>query len=114
MEILDFVVDQNEAQGRIVFGTDSPFFDGHFPKDPILPGVAQLDTVVDLASQLVGHRIKPSRIKRMKFAQVARPLVELTFVLRVKDDSQTVRWTLSQGQSTISEGEFEWMIDEEH
>jgi 3-hydroxymyristoyl/3-hydroxydecanoyl-(acyl carrier protein) dehydratase len=26
---------------------DSPWFDGHFPEDPTLPGIAQLEMAVD-------------------------------------------------------------------
>jgi len=41
---------------------DSPWFDGHFPENPILPGIAQLEMAIDAIRLLVNgiYRLQDS------------------------------------------------------
>jgi len=43
--------------GRIQIDPDAPYFRGHFPERPILPGVVQLMLLVDHLSQEAGRRL---------------------------------------------------------
>ncbi len=40
--------EENEISAGIHVSSDSPWFDGHFPGEPILPGVAQIGMVLDV------------------------------------------------------------------
>lgn len=51
------------------FPADSPFLDGHFPGNPIVPGAAML---AFLAERLSGAGLAIARVRRMKFR---RPLL---------------------------------------
>jgi len=52
---------------------ESPWFNGHFPQDPTLPGIAQLEMAVD-AVRLAGKRnVSAAGFRRVRFKRVIRP-----------------------------------------
>jgi 3-hydroxyacyl-[acyl-carrier-protein] dehydratase len=66
------------AQGLKTFPATEPFFAGHFPGDPIVPGViltealAQLSGLVAAAAE-PGARFLLASIRQMKFLRAVRP-----------------------------------------
>lgn len=48
-------------------------FDGHFPGQPILPGVVLLDQVIQLAQQAVQHSVDAWEIGYAKFLSTVGP-----------------------------------------
>ena len=65
--------DSNEISGDIRVLPDSPWFRGHFPGEPILPGVAQLGMVFEIIRQSCNRDLKISSISRVRFKQIIRP-----------------------------------------
>lgn len=64
------------AMGRKVFPADEPFFRGHFPGDPLVPGVILTEALAQLAgiaAGQAGRRFRLSAIKSMKFLAPVRP-----------------------------------------
>ena len=52
---------------------DSPWFGGHFPENPTLPGIAQLEMAID-AIQLVSKRnLSVTGFRKVRFKRVIRP-----------------------------------------
>ena len=52
---------------------DSPWFDGHFPENPTLPGIAQLEMAVD-AIRLAGKQnLSVTGFRKVRFKRVIRP-----------------------------------------
>ena len=56
------------------------WFQGHFPGNPVLPGVVQLHWAVIVSMAYFGFESVPAEIKRLKFKNVVIPprVVELT------------------------------------
>jgi 3-hydroxyacyl-[acyl-carrier-protein] dehydratase len=52
---------------------DSPWFDGHFPGEPVLPGVAQIGLVFDAICQARNQDLKISSVRRVRFKRMIRP-----------------------------------------
>lgn len=52
---------------------NSPWFSGHFPDNPILPGIAQLKMVSDLISTSSGRDMYLSGVTRVKFRKIVKP-----------------------------------------
>ncbi len=53
---------------------DSFWFDGHFPDNPILPGVAQLAMAFDLIKACVSETVlRVAEIRRVRFKQIIDP-----------------------------------------
>jgi 3-hydroxymyristoyl/3-hydroxydecanoyl-(acyl carrier protein) dehydratase len=67
------------AAVRVPAGSD--WFAGHFPGDPILPGIAQLGMVEAVARRALGGRVRLSGFSRIKFKKIVRPGDELTVTL---------------------------------
>ena len=68
---------------RKTFQPEEPFFRGHFPGDPIVPGVILAEALAQAAGIAAGRggskkSYRLSAIKMMKFIKPARPLEEIS------------------------------------
>ena len=72
--------DVNEITADIRVPPDSPWFNGHFPADPILPGVAQLGFVFDIISRSHDRELTISSVRRIRFKQIIRPNDRLSVI----------------------------------
>ena len=52
---------------------DNQWFVGHFPENPILPGIAQLQHVVELVSEKCDADLQLTRFSRVKFRKIIKP-----------------------------------------
>ena len=77
--------------------SDSPWFDGHFPAEPILPGVAQIRMVLDTISKARKRNFNVTGVRRVRFKQIIRPDDPLTIEaapLEQKDGAYSFRITV--------------------
>ncbi len=58
---------------EIAIPEDSLWFQGHFPGDPLLPGIAQLHLVVETIQSALGEKRCLTALKRVRFKRVIRP-----------------------------------------
>ena len=58
----------------------SPWFDGHFPDQPVLPGIAQLEMVFDLIRQHAAQPLRMVGVNRVRFKRIIAPDDRLTLV----------------------------------
>jgi len=65
--------DSIEILAEMTIGSDSPWFSGHFPGDPILPGIAQLGLVFAAIRDAVNKELMIAGVKRVRFRQIIRP-----------------------------------------
>jgi 3-hydroxymyristoyl/3-hydroxydecanoyl-(acyl carrier protein) dehydratase len=65
---------------------DSPWFRGHFPGEPILPGVAQIALVVETLRRGLQQELAVTGVKRTRFKQVILPGDQVQINLELKDD----------------------------
>ena len=66
----------NEIEALAYVPTDSPWFLGHFPNEPILPGIALINLtqqaiIEDAAAK--GEEVTFEALKRVRFTQPVRP-----------------------------------------
>lgn len=52
---------------------DSRWFDGHFPGNPVLPGIAQLSMVAEMLGRTVDRSLAVRSISRVRFKQPIVP-----------------------------------------
>lgn len=76
----------NEILANAIAPDKSPWFSGHFPGEPILPGIAQLGMVFDAIKQASGKKIKISGVKRVKFKRIIKPGDKIKILARDKND----------------------------
>jgi acyl-CoA synthetase (AMP-forming)/AMP-acid ligase II/3-hydroxymyristoyl/3-hydroxydecanoyl-(acyl carrier protein) dehydratase len=99
---------QSETEAEVVFtlAPELVFFEGHFPEQPILPGVAQAHIAVLIAHRLWGASPPDSNLAKLKFKRVLAP--NDTVVLQLKRDSASGRiyFRYRMGAAEVSEGEI--------
>lgn len=78
--LLDEIIeaDQNHADAVYTFRPDNPVFSGHFPTDPIVPGVLLLECMAQagaycLLSFCPGRNAYMTKIDNAKFKRPVRP-----------------------------------------
>lgn len=76
---------QTTAAGEITADVrvpaESPWFSGHFPEDPILPGIAQLGIVYDALCRSRGQLPGVAGFSRVKFRRIIRPADRLKMTI---------------------------------
>jgi len=85
---IDFAIDGN-----------LPWFKGHFPGFPILPGVVQLDWAARIASERFGFSATPREVLKLKFKSVIIPPTEVKLTLsRISPVEVQFEFTSAQQQ----------------
>ena len=83
MEILGIQWDERSGEGQatVRFPRSSPFFAGHFPAAPILPGVVLIDAAVQIAARAMRRQLRLSQLTNAKFTNAVEPdqVVGLSF-----------------------------------
>jgi 3-hydroxymyristoyl/3-hydroxydecanoyl-(acyl carrier protein) dehydratase len=71
--VLSLEVGDNEAALELDVTAGLAWFRGHFPGQPVLPGVVQLHWAAEIASVLFSLQGPPRHVKRLKFSNVVVP-----------------------------------------
>ncbi|MEJ0098394.1 MAG: AMP-binding protein [Pseudomonadota bacterium] len=86
----------------------TPYFSGHFPGQPILPGVAQIDWLVWLSRELLGIEGGFAGLELAKFRRIIRPGSRL----RVSLDDDVARgftaYQILDGEEMCASGRIRW------
>jgi 3-hydroxyacyl-[acyl-carrier-protein] dehydratase len=81
IEAVNELIPGERATATKTFAASEPMFRGHFPGDPIVPGVILTEALAQLAgivSGRAGRALRLAAIKSMKFPSAARPGEEIT------------------------------------
>lgn len=89
-----------QAQLRLSVSASSLYFDGHFARAPILPGVAQIDWAVAFGRELFALPAQFLRLEAIKFQQVIVPAseVDLSLEFNTERASLAFRYHSAAGQ----------------
>lgn len=102
----DVQIDGLSASARLVFTGTEFFFDGHFPGEPVLPAVAQVDAAIALASRILGAPHRLAEVTRAKFTAPTGPGRDLSLRVdldRAEPDRVRLRAQLHAGPTQVSE-----------
>jgi len=91
---------------RIEIPADSPFFAGHFPGHPILPGIAHPLLVSRALAGETGEVVRIAEIAFLKLRNPVRPGDALELSGTGPDDDSMVRFDLRRGAEAVSQGTF--------
>ncbi len=95
------------ATRRIEIAADHPAFDGHFPSQPVLPGVALLAEVLEAAraepwlSCCLGDA---PRLSVVKFLAAVRPGATLAIAFRL--GPRVLEWRVAEGEREVASGQI--------
>lgn len=84
MEILDIRKIEADMPGeaRVRFPAGAPYFAGHFPGQPVVPGVVLVDAAVRIVAQATGRPLRLCRLAYAKFTQALGPDQEAVWTYR--------------------------------
>jgi 3-hydroxymyristoyl/3-hydroxydecanoyl-(acyl carrier protein) dehydratase len=92
---------------QVAIADDHPAFDGHFPGQPVLPGVALLAEVMEAvhAEPALAACIGPApTLAVTKFLAPVRPGADLHIEFRIGPTA--VAWTAHDGERLAASGQF--------
>ena len=91
---------QGQTQHRLLLDVDPGliFFQGHFPDNPILPGITQLHWATQYSMTLFGFNDIPYEVKRLKFKSVVQPPIVVELLLERKQENEVQFQLFSFGQ----------------
>ena len=79
-------------------------YDGHFPGDPVCPGVCNIETIKECAILLSGEQLRYSTIKQCRLTALATPTVcpevDVQVTLTPAGDSYSVQATIADAKQT--------------
>jgi len=79
-------------------------FQGHFPGNPILPGVVQVDWAVHFGTEAFGPLGAFRGVEHLKFTEIIRPGEALTLTLALDAARETLRFSLQGGAGRKAAG----------
>ncbi len=82
---------------------DHPAFPGHFPGQPIVPGVVLLDQAILFAEQLIQRPGLNWQVGNAKFFSPVQPLEVLSFTLEQKPRG-SIAFTVRTSERNIASG----------
>lgn len=92
---INIIKTETEANIEITIPPDLSWFKGHFPTQPVLPGVTQINWVIDYAQKLFGSHLTISSIEVVKFQSPILPNDHLKLTLIWDKDTQKLKFTYS-------------------
>jgi 3-hydroxyacyl-[acyl-carrier-protein] dehydratase len=101
-----------QAEAHKQFGGEEPFFQGHFPGNPIVPGVLVAEAMAQTAGIAIGGPGKMfllTAIRAMKFLRPIRPQEEIHFwAKRVGEVDGLVQCTVEArvNRELVAEGQL--------
>ncbi len=120
MQLVDKVIDiqENFIVGVKNVTANEPFFTGHFPEEPVMPGVLQVEAMAQVGGLLVLSSVdEPERystyfmkIDNVKFRQKVVPgdtiLFHVSFLTPLRRGCALMRGLAFVGEKVVSEAEF--------
>jgi 3-hydroxyacyl-[acyl-carrier-protein] dehydratase len=115
---IDSLVSGESAQGAKTWPADSQFFEDHFPRFPVVPGVLLLEALAQLAGKLIGYTVREERgdwpfpilsmMNGVKFRKFVRPDQEVileTKLLSLRDEMAVVQSRARCEGRTVAQAE---------
>ena len=95
-----------ELAASVITPGDAPWFSGHFPNNPILPGIAQLKMVADLIAQPLGGHALLTGLSRVKFRKLVRPGERLDISVTGGNSENQYLFKITSGNEDVCSGKM--------
>lgn len=97
---------KEELHKSVTISPDLACFNGHFPGEPILPGIVQLKLVSDLVTLSEKKKICMSGVSRVKFRSLVRPSDRLDIRAVCEEEGSLYRFTITRETETVCSGKI--------
>ena len=103
-EISELNIVGNQAEFTISLPQNLLYFQGHFPKEPILPGVVQIHWAMLWGKRLLDSSKKFIGMSQIKFHMPAKPGDELDVLLDWNPEKSLLCFRYSLSKNVVSSG----------
>lgn len=93
------ITSTSDHDGQDVFSIElNPnhhIFEGHFPDNPVTPGVVQMEIVKEMLEEKMGKRYRLSTLGNSKFLAILNPASDavVDVVLKITEDEEALKLT---------------------
>jgi uncharacterized membrane protein/acyl-CoA synthetase (AMP-forming)/AMP-acid ligase II/3-hydroxymyristoyl/3-hydroxydecanoyl-(acyl carrier protein) dehydratase len=102
--ILRKEVSENKAEYFLKIPHNLAYFEGHFQKMPVVPGVVQLNWVVELAKVDFGLTGGVLQGNQIKFTRLMKPSDEVSLILQYNTEKSSLSYSYKAGEMLYSSG----------
>lgn len=100
-KIKDCYMSDNSIIHSIVLNTNHPIYNGHFPNQPVLPGVCSLQVIRECLSHTLKKDIKFTNIKECKFLSPIIPQETAIYTINSQIDNGKLKCNILKGDNII-------------
>ncbi len=95
----------NSYSAQVGINPEDPIFSGHFPGQPVLPGVCTLAILKDCICKVTAKRLIYCEVAQCKFTGMVDPslsgILDIEFVLAGAEEQLTVNASVSEGERVV-------------
>lgn len=96
--------DNNSVCWRLDIIASLEYFKGHFPEQPVLPGVTQLDWAIKLGCQHFGYACDVAVLEVLKFQQLMLPNTQVDLTISHNAAKAKLMFAYSNGDKRFASG----------
>jgi len=92
-QVKDLVTDKDRTTIRITINKGHEIFKGHFPGNPVMPGVCMIQIIKELTEEVMGKTLFLSVSSNIKFMAIINPEIhpDLTLILDISRSENEVK-----------------------
>ncbi len=99
-DIYSILQSTNDTAGyefRIQLNSDSPIYKGHFPGNPITPGVVIIAIARELIEHITGQKLQLTVVQSVKYTSILSPIISPTvkYIISTTSDGDIVNAKIS-------------------
>ena len=121
VDTCEIIIPGDHGKSEKLFLTNEYFFKGHFPDNPIVPGVIIIEAMAQTAGIVVSYKLREFKeksvlfmsVNKAKFRKPIRPDEKVSFEVKFINSVRDVykfEGTCYKGDMKVSEAEFSAMI----
>ncbi len=95
-----------EFRYRFELARDSPYFVGHFPDQPVLPGVGQMHLLTQALAGSLGRPIHWTRVHAVRFRKPILPDSPCEITASYPNTEGEIRFQIQGEEGLMAEGRF--------
>ena len=86
----NLTVDDTKATANITINKDHIVFNGHFPENPVMPGVCMMQIIKEITEKIVDKKLFMQSASNIKFMAIINPFItpELELQLEITEADQ--------------------------
>lgn len=102
--IISTQADTDSICWRLNIVAELEYFNGHFPEQPVLPGVTQLDWAIKLGCQHFGYDCSVAVLEVLKFQQLMLPDTQVDLTITHNAAKAKLIFAYSDGEKRFASG----------